>query len=336
MLVEAVVRGSRAAHAKWGVSIFAWLGFFAGCAGADFILSWNASIDPNAAGYRLYYGVSSGQYTNSVFVGASTNAAVRSLVPGITYYFAATSYDSLGIEGPFSTETSYTIPVPTSDPPVVPPQSDLAVTELTTMIVANTATAPSQSNALTYQLVNSPSGAIIDANGIINWTPTLAQSPSTNLITTVVTDSGAPPQSATNSFTVIVSGPYDGIDLTDPTQALADLDGDGMSNLAEYALGTDPRNPADGPQGIMSFRTNSGGSQYLTLRFKQRIDTTTIPLQYVPEVSGDGQTWFLDSTHVLGVSRTPLDAQFDCVTVRDLTAASSGVARFIRLRVIEN
>jgi len=299
-------------------------------------LSWNASIDPNAVGYNLYYGVASGQYTNTVLAGAATSAAVCCLVPGTTYYFAVKSYDSLGVEGPFSTETAYTVPMPSSNPPVLLAQSDLAVNDLNTMIVANTATDPIQANALTYQLVNPPGGALIDANGIITWTPTLAQSPSTNLITTVVTDSGAPPQSATNSFTVIVSGPYDGIDLTDPTQALADLDGDGLSNLAEYALGTDPTNPADGPQGISVFLTNSGGSEYLTLRFKQRIDTTTIPLQYVPEVSGDGQTWYSDGAHVSGVSVAPLDSQFNWVTVRDLAPATPGTPRGIRLRVIEN
>src|SRR5262249_23109068 len=40
--------------------------------------------------------------------------------------------------------------------------------------------------------------------GIISWTPTPAQGPGTNVITTIVTDDGSPPLSATNSFTVFV------------------------------------------------------------------------------------------------------------------------------------
>ena len=50
-----------------------------------------------------------------------------------------------------------------------------------------------------------PPGAVIDANGVISWTPTEAQGPSTNIITTIVTDNALPPLSATNSFTVIVT-----------------------------------------------------------------------------------------------------------------------------------
>ena len=57
---------------------------------------------------------------------------------------------------------------------------------------------------LTYSLLNPPSGAAIDANGIITWTPALGQFPSTNVFKTVVTDNSAPPVSATNSFTVVV------------------------------------------------------------------------------------------------------------------------------------
>src|SRR5205823_2395408 len=60
-------------------------------------------------------------------------------------------------------------------------------------------------NTLSYSLQNPPPGATIDNNGVINWTPTEAQGPSTNTLTTVVTDNGIPPLSATNSFTIIVT-----------------------------------------------------------------------------------------------------------------------------------
>ena len=38
-----------------------------------------------------------------------------------------------------------------------------------------------------------------------SWTPSEAQGPSTNTFTTVVTDSGAPSKSTTNSFVVTVN-----------------------------------------------------------------------------------------------------------------------------------
>ncbi len=89
--------------------------------------------------------------------------------------------------------------------PVLPAQANLTVAALTALVVTNTATdAESPPQTLTYALINSPSGATIDANGIIRWTPSQTQSPSTNLFKTKVTDSGSPALSATNSFTVTV------------------------------------------------------------------------------------------------------------------------------------
>ena len=62
---------------------------------------------------------------------------------------------------------------------------------------------------LGYALVNPPAGATIGANGVITWTPSQNQSPSTNTLTTVVTNTNPydlvnPHLSATNSFTVVV------------------------------------------------------------------------------------------------------------------------------------
>jgi hypothetical protein len=41
-----------------------------------------------------------------------------------------------------------------------------------------------------------------------------------------------------------------GFDPTDPGAAAADTDGDGLTNLQEYQLGTDPRNPDTDGDGI--------------------------------------------------------------------------------------
>ena len=58
--------------------------------------------------------------------------------------------------------------------------------------------------ALLYQLVDAPAGAAIDGNGIITWTPSEAQGPSTNVLVTLVTRTPLPASSATNRFTVVV------------------------------------------------------------------------------------------------------------------------------------
>src|SRR2546425_11858755 len=80
------------------------------------------------------------------------------------------------------------------------------INELTTLTVTNTATdGDLPANVLTYQLVAPPTGASISASGVVSWTPSEAQGPSTNTFTTIVTDNGTPALSATNSFTVTVN-----------------------------------------------------------------------------------------------------------------------------------
>jgi hypothetical protein len=95
-------------------------------------------------------------------------------------------------------------------PPVLPAITNQTVYELTLLTVTNTATEPNPySTILGYGLINAPTNMTISTNGIITWTPTQNQSPSTNTITTVVTNSNPydpvnPQLTATNQFTVIV------------------------------------------------------------------------------------------------------------------------------------
>jgi hypothetical protein len=89
--------------------------------------------------------------------------------------------------------------------PSLPIQTNWVINELTQLTVTNTATdTDAPAPVLTYTLASSPTNAAINTNGVITWTPQQTQSPSTNTITTIVTDNGSPALSATNSFTVIV------------------------------------------------------------------------------------------------------------------------------------
>ena len=104
--------------------------------------------------------------------------------------------DSIGISGQGCA---------TNTPPVLPAQADRTINELATLTVTNTASdLESPPEVLTYSLAVAPTNAVISTNGIITWTPTQQQSPSTNTITTVVRDNALPSASATNSFTVVV------------------------------------------------------------------------------------------------------------------------------------
>jgi len=135
------------------------------------------------------------------------------------------------------------------------------------------------------------------------------------------------------NYVLVLPRFYDGVDLSDTNQLLADWDGDGTPNLVEYALGTNPHNAADGSAGDMAFIAQVGGSGYLELKYKQRVDAATRQLQYIPEVSGDKTNWFSDNAHLAQVSVTPIDAEFNWVTVQDLTPFSPSAPQLIRLRI---
>lgn len=78
-------------------------------------LSWDApttNADGSAltdlAGYKIYYGTSSRNYTQEVVVG-NTNTYTLTLADGATYYFTVIAYDTLGNESEYSNEVNKTI-----------------------------------------------------------------------------------------------------------------------------------------------------------------------------------------------------------------------------------
>lgn len=73
-------------------------------------LSWDPSPSSDIAGYNVYYGSESGNYTTLISVGNSTNAQITGLAGGMTYYFAVSAYGSSGQESELSNEVTYTVP----------------------------------------------------------------------------------------------------------------------------------------------------------------------------------------------------------------------------------
>jgi hypothetical protein len=157
-----------------------------------------------------------------------------------------------------------------NSPPWLPAQTDQVVNEQTTLVVTNTgmdSTFPA--NNLSYALLAAPTGVAIDPNGIITWTPTEAQGPSTNTITTVVTDDGSPPMSTTNSFTVVVNEVNTAPVLPGQSlrtiAALATLivtntatDSDIPSNTLSYTLLAPPTGATIDTNGVISWTPNTG------------------------------------------------------------------------------
>lgn len=82
-------------------------------------LLWDPPNESDIAGYRLYYGTTSGNYSQSTEVGNATTTTVSNLTVGQTYYFAVTDFNTAGLESLPSNEVSYTAVAVPDNPPTV-------------------------------------------------------------------------------------------------------------------------------------------------------------------------------------------------------------------------
>ncbi len=73
---------------------------------AQVSLAWDANTEPNLAGYKVYYGTASQNYGWVLDVGKVTTFTVTGLTDGLTYYFAATAYNTSNLESAYSGEVS--------------------------------------------------------------------------------------------------------------------------------------------------------------------------------------------------------------------------------------
>ncbi len=224
MMLEAVKgKTTRRAIAKWlGAGLMLAGTCLAGRA-SNVTLGWDPSTDPMVAGYNIYSGTASRNYTNLVNVGTTTSVTVSNLVPGTTYYFAATTYTQAGLESAYSAETAYTVPVtnnaPVISPPTLNPISDLTIPENAgPQTVALSGISTGSSNVVQVLSVSALSSnpALVPNPAVSytspNTTGTLTFSPAPNsygvaAITVLVDDGAVSNNSVIRSFNVTVSQP---------------------------------------------------------------------------------------------------------------------------------
>ncbi len=117
-------------------------------------LSWEApainedgSSLTDLAGYKVYYGTSSGSYSEAIDVGNVTTYDLTNMTDGLTYYFTVTAYDTSGNESDYSNEISKLLlssgfnSVP-SVPVLVYPSDNQISLETTVMFQWNESTDP--------------------------------------------------------------------------------------------------------------------------------------------------------------------------------------------------
>jgi hypothetical protein len=177
---------------------------------ANTLLTFTASATdtdqpPQTLTFSLGTGAPTGASITSGGVFTWTPTAAQS--PG-TYPISVIVTDS-GVPQMSATNTFNVVVYRPNTPPVLSSilnQSVYANTLLTFTASATDTDQPPQT--LTFSLgTGSPAGASITTNGVFTWTPTAAQAPSTNALSVIVTDSGVPQMSATNSFSVVVYRP---------------------------------------------------------------------------------------------------------------------------------
>jgi hypothetical protein len=190
---------------------------------ASVSLAWSPGADPIIAGYNLYFGGTSGCYTNRISVGKTTAATVSSLVPGNTYYFAMTTYGVGGLESPLSGEVSWQVPKPVSVADLLPKLD--AIGNLTIGKNAGPQTVNlsgigfglnKENQALTIKAVSSNIGLIPhptvnylspNTTGSLIFTPVANKTGTATIMVTI--NNGAPNNNVmTRKFTVkVITGP---------------------------------------------------------------------------------------------------------------------------------
>jgi len=118
----------------------------------------------------------------------------------------------------------------------------------------------------------------------------------------------------------------------------SDFDGDGISNLLEFALNLDPTynervsmQPATGLRGMPTgYVETTYGAARLTLEFVRRTSGSGSGLTYTPQFSTDMIHWQSGGTQTV----TPINPRWERVKVADFLSTQQAPKRFARLSVV--
>jgi hypothetical protein len=306
-------------------------------------LLWDPNSETNLAGYKVYSGTSSRDYSSVVNVGKTTQYPLTNVVQGATYFFALTAYTTGGLESDLSTEVSY-IPPTANTRPTISSFSPRSINEdASTGPITFTVWDAETPGSLTLSATSSnpvlvPSGNMVLGGSGTNRTLTVmpaANQSGTATITVSVSDGQL---SASNSFVLTVNAVNDA-----PT----------IANIADRTI---DQNTATGPVGFTigdvetaaSSLVLTGNSSNPTLVPNQNIvfggsgSSRTVNVTPVANQSGtatinvtvsDG-AWTASDSWVLTV-RTNATTNTPPVlsTVRNTTIFSSGTSLPLRFSV---
>ena len=255
-------------------------------AASSVTLAWDPSSSSDVTGYNVYYGPASRTYTNMVTAGNATNVTISGLVAGSTYFFAATAYDSFGVESDYSNETNYVPPVSGNQAPTLNAIANLTINEDAPQQTVNlsgiTSGSPSENQTLTVTATSDTPGLIPNptviytspnATGTLRFTP-VANASGRATITVTVNDGQASNNLTTRTFTVTVNAvndpptitaiPNQTIQQDGSTGALPFTVGDVETAAGGLVVASTSSNPTLVPQTGIAFG-GSGSSRSITV-----------------------------------------------------------------------
>ncbi len=294
--------------------------------GTELDLSWTDNAS-NESGYNVWTSVSGGAWTKIASLAANATAyANTGLTQNTTYSYFVEAVNSAGYAD------SNTVTVTTPAPPLTPSNATVTYLSPTEIDLTWTDNANNETGYRVLRSVNSGTYAQVASFG-----------PDATAYQDLNIQAGAAYSYHIQAYNVAGYSDFAGRTVTAPAQSqylsylagyglttqaatatTADPDGDGISNLLEYAFASDPTHSSVGSLPVVG---TTGG--YLSITFTQQIPPTD--LYYTVQVSSDMVTWTSGAT--TQVSVTPINATTQQVTVRDNVPLSSGASRFIRVSV---
>jgi hypothetical protein len=173
----------------------------------NFDVAWQGVSVPGSPGIASYdiYVSQNGTGFLPWLLGTTLSDATYAGQPGSTYAFYSVAHDNSGAVQTTPTQADTSTFISTNLPPVIAAITNVVVAPDNVVQLKVSATDPN-GDQLTYSLApGAPVAAsIVSTNGAFYWAPTRAYAETTNSITVQVTDNGAPPLTASQTFLVTV------------------------------------------------------------------------------------------------------------------------------------
>jgi VCBS repeat-containing protein len=310
---------------------------------AQATLAWDGSTQAGLAGYKVYSGTSSKNYTFSCDAGNSNSYTFTNLESGKTYYFAATSYDAYGNQSVYSQEVSYAVPVPNSAPVAnagsltVPqdivgsgtlvasdPDGDAIIYSIVSQGTLGTATVNSSTGAYTY----APKSGVKGTDSFTFQAKDPGGLTSTAIVAVTITAVNHAPVAQAGSLSL----PQDTIGSG--TLVAGDPDGDALSFsiLGQGTLGTASVNPSTGAY-TYAPKSDVKGTDSFTFQAKDpggltAVATVTVTINGVNRapVAGSSTLTIIQDTETSG-KLVATDADGDALKYQIVASTTKGTVK---------